>query len=114
MKTLYQWERQAACKGMDVGLFFDHEEDQSEPAPEALAACARCPVRDSCLDEALRFEPFGVRGGFTAGGRRAIRKKLRMKPIPIHDYLTFDPSQHGHLADIHSSEVWERQMTPLF
>ena len=68
MKTLYQWERQAACKGMDVGLFFDHEEDQSEPAPEALAACARCPVRDSCLDEALRFEPFGVRGGFTAGG----------------------------------------------
>ena len=114
MSEIYLWERLAACKGMPVGLFFDHEETQSPPPPEAVAACQGCPVRESCLEEAVRFEPFGYRGGKSAGQRRAIRKRRGIKAIPIHDYLVFDPRQQGLLADVRAPEIWERQAVPLF
>lgn len=109
------WERQAACKGMDVRLFFDYEETpNAQPPDEAKAACRRCPVRESCLEEALKFEPFGFRGGETAGGRRKLRKALGIKAIPIHDYLTFNPEVEGLLSDIHSPEPVDPQQLALF
>ena len=40
---------------------------------EAKAICARCPVIDPCLQEALDTqEPYGIRGGLTAWERRKL------------------------------------------
>lgn len=36
------WMERAACRGMDPALFFDHIDSR------AIAACARCPVREQC------------------------------------------------------------------
>lgn len=41
---------------------------------EARAICRKCPVREECLEDALRFERpgeerFGVRGGMAADAR---------------------------------------------
>lgn len=40
---------------------------------EAKATCRKCPVRQVCLDHALRHENFGVWGGTTPAERDKIR-----------------------------------------
>jgi WhiB family redox-sensing transcriptional regulator len=69
------WVTHARCRGTPVELWFTNE-----PAALAVAKsiCADCVVRQSCLDEALRFEIVdrnaivGVWGGLSAVERRAL------------------------------------------
>lgn len=53
------WHELAACRGLTVDLFFPVA---PRADPEAIAACARCPVIDEC-SEAGQGERFGVWGG---------------------------------------------------
>ena len=72
------WRRQAACKGLDPGVF--HPDDHDPEAVEAaVTVCAACPVREVCLEHAIaRREPDGVWGGRTARERRReIRRRRR-------------------------------------
>lgn len=63
-----EWRHDAACRDMDPELFFPGTGVSPE---EALAVCARCPVRKDCLDWALKApEKDGVWGGTTARQRR--------------------------------------------
>lgn len=56
------WLDTAACRAMDPRLFEITIPGWAEPA--ALAACAQCPVRDQCLDDAVATGASGmVRGG---------------------------------------------------
>lgn len=66
------WWVGARCRTERVSLevFFIRER-----APEALAVCAECLVRDRCLTEHLE-EPFGVWGGATADERRRIGAEM--------------------------------------
>jgi len=45
------WRDRAACIGADPDLFFPQRGESAEPAREI---CARCSVREACLDYALR------------------------------------------------------------
>jgi len=46
-----------------------------DPATEARAICARCPVRAECLDHALRTnEQYGIWGGTNVQERRALKR----------------------------------------
>ena len=74
------WRLDAACRGMDVNLFFPHDTDWRE-AREGKAVCAVCPVRDECLIENLH-EPFGVFGGTTPDERRVLRRRLDVRHRP--------------------------------
>ncbi|MQA84799.1 MAG: WhiB family transcriptional regulator [Streptosporangiales bacterium] len=70
------WTELAACRGVDPELFYPI--GTAGPALEQVAAakavCARCPVRDECLEWALRTgEPHGVWGGTTPEERRYLR-----------------------------------------
>ncbi len=68
------WKADAACRDLDVDLFFPDSESDSAPA---LAVCAECPVRDACLDFALRSRQLdGVWGGHTESERRRLRRRL--------------------------------------
>ena len=70
------WRVQAACGGVEAILFFPDADD--DPALEAKAVCARCPVRVACLDHALRNgETAGVWGGTTERDRRRIVRQRR-------------------------------------
>ncbi|MEU2625876.1 WhiB family transcriptional regulator [Kitasatospora sp. NPDC007106] len=69
---------QPACRGYSWSLFYgsDDESKDRAAAREATAKrlCARCPMRQACLDEELARKPFdqhGVRGAMTADERRA-------------------------------------------
>ena len=82
------WRTLAACRGMDVNVFFPREQvgrkrkgvlpgSEKERAAVAMAVCAGCPVRLECLEYALEWGCVGVYGGMDLEGRRAYAKKKR-------------------------------------
>jgi len=67
------WRDRAACIGADPDLFFPQRGESAEPAREI---CARCPVREACLDYALRNAiTHGIWGGVSERERRALRSR---------------------------------------
>lgn len=69
------WKTQAACRGLATDLFYPR---RGIYATQALKVCESCPVKQECLEYALRNgETIGVWGGTTEIMRRAIRKKRR-------------------------------------
>jgi WhiB family redox-sensing transcriptional regulator len=71
------WRKRAACKGVDVEVFYPFTDDDAEAA-EAKAICAECPVRQACLEHALAHrEREGVWGGTTERERRRIVRQRR-------------------------------------
>ncbi len=66
------WKSDAACRTVDTSIFFPESETAAAPA---LAVCARCPVRDQCLDFALETRQHdGIWGGATETERRRLRR----------------------------------------
>ena len=66
-----RWRELAACRGADLDLFFPERGETAEPARRV---CARCPVREPCLDYAVSNRIIhGVWGGLTERERRALR-----------------------------------------
>src|SRR5262245_20384349 len=63
------WESRALCRDIDDGSFIPPLREESDAARRtreraAKSVCAACPVRQECLDYALRVrEPFGIWGG---------------------------------------------------
>jgi hypothetical protein len=89
------WREKAACRGIAHNPDFNPDEDPFYDPPEredggdkweyARALCDACPVRQACLDDALRTEQRGqardgFRGGHTAGQRRRISLGLPAVP----------------------------------
>ena len=65
------WRYRAACRGADLDLFFPGRGESAEPARRV---CGRCPVREPCLDYALRHGiTHGIWGGLAERDRRALR-----------------------------------------
>jgi hypothetical protein len=81
------WRALAACRDADPEIFFPVGDpaDPFDPRnADALAYCARCPVRAECAAEALVRIPYGVAGGMTAGQRAAYlraRRTGRVGPV---------------------------------
>ena len=66
------WEADALCRQVDPELWFPGEGDNPR---NAKRICARCPVRDACLEYALTHdERFGVWGGLSGRERRALSR----------------------------------------
>lgn len=69
------WKSQAKCRGLPRGWFFSGS-DRSEEDLRGLQVCGTCPVREECLDYALRNRSdYGIFGGLTALQRKRIRWK---------------------------------------
>jgi len=75
------WQEQAACRGMDLEVFFGREGERGRERREAKAkrVCAGCPVRTECLDHAVgRPEKYGTWGGLNEDERAKERtRRLR-------------------------------------
>ena len=73
----WEWQGQAACRGMDVSVFF-HPAQERNAARErriaqAKAVCRGCPAIAHCLEHALRVrEPYGIWGGMSEDERASI------------------------------------------
>jgi WhiB family redox-sensing transcriptional regulator len=69
------WRQYARCLGSDPDVFHPHTDD---PADEAKAICAICPVREPCLEYAITArEKQGVWGGLTEKERRRLIRQRR-------------------------------------
>lgn len=75
------WVDLAACRGLDVDMFFPRRGDNRGIAA-AKAVCAGCEAKDACLDDALATgEIMGVRGGLSGKERqRLMRGESRTCP----------------------------------
>ncbi|WNI14466.1 WhiB family transcriptional regulator [Actinacidiphila sp. ITFR-21] len=72
------WQQQAACRTEDPELFFPVGQSGTAKlqAEQARRVCAQCPVKESCLNDALAAgDTSGVWGGTTEDERRAIRRR---------------------------------------
>jgi WhiB family redox-sensing transcriptional regulator len=66
-----RWRELAACRGIDLAVFFP---ERGESAGTARRVCAACPVRQACLDYAITNRiSHGIWGGLTERERRALR-----------------------------------------
>lgn len=75
--TSTTWRTHARCLGMDPDVFHPPG-DADEAAEPALAVCARCPVREPCLEHAITArEHHGVWGGRTERERRRLVRQRR-------------------------------------
>jgi len=76
-----EWMEYAACKGEDPDIFFPVQADKdgvSDAAAPAKRICAACPVREACLEYAMRYrERYGVWGGTSASQRSRMRRRQR-------------------------------------
>ncbi len=74
-----KWRHNAACASLDTNLFFPDPEGGPEinsMVTSAKAVCAECPVRQSCLEFAIRTRQLdGIWGGHTPEERRSIRRR---------------------------------------
>lgn len=71
------WMADAACIGINPDLFFP-ERGHPNNNQEAKAICARCPVRDDCLNYALTEHiVHGIWGGTSEKERRHLRRLRR-------------------------------------
>ena len=54
-------------------LQFERKDEKAEREAQAKAICATCPVREACLEYALRIrEPHGIWGGMSEAERRPL------------------------------------------
>ncbi len=83
------WQKDAACRGMNIGLFFPDLGWVIEPA--VASVCQRCPVRDNCLQWAIDNDEVGVWGGLTHEQRRSLGwKRGRVKCPDCRSIQIFD------------------------
>jgi WhiB family redox-sensing transcriptional regulator len=83
-----RWHRAAACRGADSAIFFL---GPGQPATEAKAPCAGCPVQSTCLGWAIEaMVPCRIFGGMNDRERRgkginldsaSLKRKRRMVRI---------------------------------
>jgi WhiB family transcriptional regulator, redox-sensing transcriptional regulator len=67
------WTAQAACATADPDLFFPEPGASAERIVEAKQICSRCPVRQSCLNDAIRrADSEAICGGLTASERAQL------------------------------------------
>jgi WhiB family transcriptional regulator, redox-sensing transcriptional regulator len=73
------WQTAAACRGLSTDLFFSERGDNREIA-HAKAVCAKCRVREDCLEFAIASgERLGIWGGLSPKQRQKIRRRQRME-----------------------------------
>ena len=72
------WQQRAACRHADPELFFP---ERGRAIDQAVDVCASCPVRATCLADALlRGERHGIWGGTSERTRRILRRQLLPRP----------------------------------
>jgi WhiB family redox-sensing transcriptional regulator len=75
------WRDRAVCVGIDSKVFFPEMISSEKVWIRAREYCDSCPVRNDCLESALRYEDledkWGMFGGHTPHERSVIRHERR-------------------------------------
>lgn len=78
------WEDHARCREIGDTVFVPTHDDANASYPHARKICARCPVRTTCLETAMRAEGTegaayraGIWGGLNPQERYALHRRRR-------------------------------------
>ena len=78
------WRTEAACRGKDPD-YWHPPQDQPWLVYKAIKICAKCPVKQQCLEFALTFTPtedqYGIYGGYNPKQRNQIRLGETPRPM---------------------------------
>lgn len=75
------WVKDAACTGTDPDLWFP-EPSTDRPLVNPKTICRECPVREQCLDYAMRRkEQFGIWGGLSADQMKNRRSRENARAV---------------------------------
>ena len=83
----YSWQDSANCKGLPTDLFYP---GRGTAIPKVIKdRCSSCPVKEECLEHALKYEAYGYWGDTTESDRvfiRSNRKIVLIKPETVFWY----------------------------
>ena len=99
----WEWQLQAACRGMDSSLFFHPPNEQLPERGRRIRAakviCGTCPVLDDCRTHALTVqEPYGIWGGMSERDRAnllgvpSMRYPARQSRRPTAGLMSMTPA----------------------
>ena len=93
------WRDLAACAGRTDLEWFPHRHVRS---PKALEVCSDCPVRDTCLLDALDEGDLqhGIRGGHTEDERMGMSRRRGLPDRPRQAECGTDSGYYRHLRQL--------------
>ena len=105
-----RWRQQAACHGTNLDLFYPERGQSAGPGRQV---CARCPVRQPCLEYALSNRiSSGIWGGLTERERRPLQsdwiqaeQQERDRAILAADAAGFTTAAIGHSFGLSRTSV---------
>ena len=86
------WQKQAACRGMDVNIFFPRR-GETEKAKQAKRICSTCPVIEECreysFELAQEFDTIGIFGGLASINRKHMMRDKGIKMVYRQSHKTY-------------------------
>ena len=110
------WSSEAACRGLDVSLFFTTDDleasrgKNAETTVASIAICEQCPVKAECLNHALDYEAEGIWGGTTPIERRHLRSELGIR---LRDPKTLLEAANWHGTEAGYKRHWRLSQAGL-
>lgn len=75
-----RWRILAACRGIDVNIFFPSRDEAVAIVSKGKSICDTCVVKFACLNYAISHNiQHGIWGGESVRGRRKIRKERLLR-----------------------------------
>ena len=98
------WTERARCAGSPLAWWFPASKHDETPA---FKICARCPVRQECLNDAIETGEtmHGIRGGLTPAARIAYAKSRTInknQKLCLHCETPLPPVRHWN-AQVHDA-----------
>jgi hypothetical protein len=104
----YNWQDDAACKGMSMDSYDSFYVSTGKSAKkETEDVCSTCPVKDSCLNHALKYESYGYWAGTTSVDRKRMREELGIELVEIdfESMLFYEEEKAKHDEYIQSQKM---------
>jgi hypothetical protein len=102
----YSWQTNAICKDVPTDLFY--------PGRGMLVSkiikdkCAVCPVKDACLEHALKYEAYGYWGGTTEKDRVEIRTRRNITLIKPETVFWYSVSEAKRRQEVNRTKIQGR------
>jgi WhiB family redox-sensing transcriptional regulator len=81
------WHKKGSCRGLPTEWWFPDDET-AIPEKDGRDICNLCPVRQQCFDYGLKYEKYGIWGGYRAFERKHIRRRKGITLLPIVNVFT--------------------------
>lgn len=79
-----EWTDLALCDGMEINLFYDDYESDTNVATMVDEACLSCPVMAQCLQEGIHNSEWGVWGGMYLTGGKVDKNRNSHKTKEVY------------------------------